>query len=301
MPLSLEQLLHRAGGVLKRAVLVELTSRAEVDRALREGRILRVAHGRYALPTAEQARRAAGALHAVVSHRSAAAFWGWEMKQLPEKPCVTVPRNRKLRAGRRADVELHWSPLAETDVVDGWVTAPGRTFTDCCRDLPFDEALAIADSALRNGTLAEPTLLRLAQAMNGPGRSRCLRVARAATGRAANPFESVLRAIALEVPGLRVRPQVLVLEEPFTVRPDLTDEDLRIAVEADSFEWHGGRAALKRDCRRYNLLAVHGWLVLRFSWEDVMLVPEQVRSTLQAAVVLVGRRAEPGGAVLPSA
>lgn len=290
--LNLEQLLHRLGGVATRAALVELTSRKDVDRALREGRIVRVCRGGYALPTANLARRVAGALHGVASHRSAAAFWGWEMKTSPPLPCITVDRDRTIAAARRADVELHWSRLADYEVVDGWVTSRERTFLDCCRDLPFDEALSIADSARRHGDLNEARMLELAVNMRGPGRPRAIRVAKHATPLADNPFESVLRAIALDVPDLDLRPQVLVREKPFAVRPDLVDERLRLAVEADSFEWHGSRDALMRDCRRYNALVVDGWRVLRFSWEDVMLHPEYVSKTLAEAVSVVHRHAE---------
>jgi hypothetical protein len=56
--------------------------------------------------------------------------------------------------------------------------------------------------------------------------------------------------------------------------------------EADSFEWHGGRAALASDARRYNMLVVAGWMVLRFSYEDVMFHPDDVRPVLVAAVAL---------------
>lgn len=295
MPFTLEELLHRAGGAATRAALIELSSRAEVERALREGRIEAVGRGRYALPTASQARRAAAAVHGIASHLSAAAHWGWELKHQPARPDITVPRTRKVPEERRRLIRPHWSALSDDDVVDGWVTSPARTFVDCCRDRPFDEALAVADSARRHGALSAGDMLRVAESLCGPGRARCLRVAQEADARAANPFESVLRAIALDVPRLQVRPQVLVLTHPFTLRPDLTDERLRLALEADSFEWHGGRAALKRDCRRYNLLTVHGWKVLRFSWEDVMLHADYVRATLSAAVALVDRHAQPPG------
>lgn len=79
-------------------------------------------------------------------------------------------------------------------------------------------------------------------------------------------------------------PQVAIRDPHFLGRPDLVDEKLRIVLEADSFEWHGSRFALARDARRYNRLAVRGWLVLRFAWEDVVLHPEDVRVVLTAAV-----------------
>ena len=154
--------------------------------------------------------------------------------------------------------------------------------------LPFDEALAIADSALRAG---ERAALALAVAeVHGPGRAQAQRVGAEASGKAANPFESVLRAIALDVPGLSVRPQVLITTTDPWCCPDLVDTDLQVALEADSFEWHGGRSALARDARRYNLLIVDGWLVLRFAWEDVMFDPDYVRRVLMAVVDLRMRR-----------
>ena len=116
------------------------------------------------------------------------------------------------------------------------------------------------------------------------------RVGAEASGKAANPFESVLRAIALDVPGLSVRPQVLITTTDPWCCPDLVDTDLQVALEADSFEWHGGRSALARDARRYNLLIVDGWLVLRFAWEDVMFDPDYVRRVLMAVVDLRMRR-----------
>ena len=84
----------------------------------------------------------------------------------------------------------------------------------------------------------------------------------------------------LTLPGLRLR-------------PDLVDEDLSVVLEADSFEWHGDRAALRRDARRYNVMVVNGWLVLRFAWEDVMFDQDHVHSVLVAVVRLARLRAQP--------
>ncbi|MGZ4437206.1 MAG: endonuclease domain-containing protein [Nocardioidaceae bacterium] len=107
-------------------------------------------------------------------------------------------------------------------------------------------------------------------------------MAAVASGLAANPFESVLRAIALDVPGLTVVPQVPIRTRDFSVQPDLVDEVRRVVLEADSFAWHGSRSALRDDARRYNNLVARGWTVLRFAWEDVMHDPAYVRRVLAA-------------------
>jgi hypothetical protein len=70
--------------------------------------------------------------------------------------------------------------------------------------------------------------------------------AQLASARAANPFESGLRAIAADVPGLDVQPQVSVLDP--------------------------------------HSLVARGWLVLRFSWEDVMFHADEVRAVIEAVV-----------------
>lgn len=275
--------LDRVGGVADTATLIRLTSRRKVRTAVRNGDIVRDARGRMSLLTAKDAVRAANRLCGVVSHQGAAAYWGWELKTQPDRPVVTVPRNRKVSAERRDEVTLRWGLLDPDDVWQGIVTKPGRTVIDCAKGLPFDEALTIGDSALRHGNVTKSRLLQLAEDVAGPGRSACRRVAREANGRAANPFESVARAISLDVPGLHLVPQVVIREQGFTVRPDLVDEARRLVVEADSFAFHGSRRALVSDCERYNLLNLAGWTVLRFSWEHVMLTPEFVAACLRCA------------------
>lgn len=104
-----------------------------------------------------------------------------------------------------------------------------------------------------------------------------LRVVEVANAKAANPFESALRAIALTVPGLHVVPQGPV----GTIgHADLTDRTLRIAIEAESFEFHALPEAFRYDVRRYTAMVREGWYVVRFVWEDVMERPDYVHAVL---------------------
>lgn len=284
--MSVVEVLTQLGGVGTRAQLLAATSRPEVDRALAAGLVVVLRRGRYALPAADAALVAAHRVSGTVSGISAALHWGWAVKTVPEKPVITLPRNRRLGADLAADlaagVLLHRADLGEDDAV-GLVTSRERTLIDCLRREPRDSALAVADSALRDG-FPRARLLAIGRDARGPGSPQVRELSRAADGRAANPFESVLRDIARHVEGLRVVPQVSIRDPGFLGRPDLVDERLRIVLEADSFEWHGGREALARDARRYNALTVAGWLVLRFGWEDVMFRPREVAAVLRAAV-----------------
>jgi very-short-patch-repair endonuclease len=270
------------GGVATREALLRRTTRADVDRAIRTGAIIVIARGRYAHPDVADAPREAHRLGGVLSRESAALHHGWAVKAVPPEPHVTVPRNRKVARDRLSGVRLHRDDLHPDDI-DG--IAKEYTLTQCLRTLTWDAALAVADSAMRAG---ESNLLRRVGAtVRGPGAPQVRRAVAEARVEAANPFESVLRATALDVEGLSVRPQVRIGQ----VRPDLVDEELRIVLEADSFEWHGSRRALRRDARRYNLLVVDGWLVLRFAWEDVMFDQSYVRAVL---VNVVARRTQVG-------
>jgi very-short-patch-repair endonuclease len=280
--------LKRLGGVGERHTLLRITSRRRLRTAERKGQVLRVGHGRYALPTAHEGLRAAARLSGVASHLTAASIHGWELAEQPVRPQVIVPRNRHVDPARRDDVELRWRDLDPDDVVRSVVTDPYRTVIDCARDLPFPQALAVADSALRHGL--DPDRLReMALRVRTTGRQKALRVVEAMDARAANPFESVLRAIALDVPGLDLEPQAVIRDRGFLGRPDLVDRSRRIVLEADSFAFHGTRRALKKDCERYNALVIRGWTVIRLSWEHVMLEPDYVRALL---MVLAGGPAE---------
>lgn len=83
------------GGACDRASLVRLRGRREVDNALRDGTLIRTARGRYALATSREFVQRASAVSGVLSHRSAAQHWGWAQKSVPDKPEVTVPRERR--------------------------------------------------------------------------------------------------------------------------------------------------------------------------------------------------------------
>ncbi|WP_426246739.1 endonuclease domain-containing protein [Nocardioides sp. LHG3406-4] len=277
--------LVRLGGVAETGALLGLTTPRRIRRAVRRGEILRPARGRYVLPSASEAHHAAAAVSGVVALRSAAAHYGWKTKQPPPVPEVIVPRNRKVDRARRESCRLMWVSLAQDQVADG-VTKPLRTVIDCARRLPFDEALAIGDSALRSGDVTRADLDGID--VRGAGADAVRRVLRRADGRAANPFESVLRALCIEA-GLEVVPQVPVDLGTGRVRPDLVCPSCRIVLEADSWTHHATRRAHTRDCARYNLLVLHDWRVLRFTWEQVMLDQRYVRWVLGVAVRRVGR------------
>ncbi|HEX5862057.1 MAG TPA: type IV toxin-antitoxin system AbiEi family antitoxin domain-containing protein [Nocardioides sp.] len=280
--MDLTELIVKLGGIATTKELLHVLDRGSLRDAVDDGRIIRVARGHYSLPGGSEALAAARRVSGVVSHLSAAQHWGWKIKLPPDRPVVTVPRNRKLTGRQRAGTDVRWFDLHPDDVRDG-VTSKLRTVGDCARSYDFDEALSVADSAVRHGDVTK-TQIRL-EALAGPrtGRPAALRVADAVDGRAANPFESVLRAICLEIPGLLVEPQVWVGD---VGRVDLLDITNNLILEADSWEFHGARSAFVRDVRRYTCFVRLGFAVVRFTWEEVMFEQEYVRAVLADMVRL---------------
>ena len=126
-----------------------------------------------------------------------------------------------------------------------------------------------------------------------------MKVALAADPRADNQFESALRALALEA-GLAVVPQVPLFTGDRWVRPDLLDAGRALAVEAESFTWHGNRHQLMRDCRKYNDLTSMGLSLLRFAWEHVMVERAYTRSVLGRLPRDLARGAAPTRPGLPA-
>ena len=102
------------------------------------------------------ATRQYGRLGGVLSHTSAALRWGWSVWRQPREPWVTIPQHGSVDPSRRRGVRL----VRQDVVIDGVVIAPIHTVLDCARRLPFEEALAVADSALRSGAVCQSELPR---------------------------------------------------------------------------------------------------------------------------------------------
>lgn len=187
----------------------------EVARLLRNGELTRIRRGTYVTgpgPDEHAARhrlqvRAAMvelADGAVVSHWSAAVLHGLPVWRLPlRKVAVTRPRP----SGGRRDPGLHMRPAPlrgdETVLLDGIpTTSVARTVTDLARSVPFEVAVAAADSALALGLATVGGLEAAAYRCRGwPGAPAARRVAGFADPRAESVGESRSR-VAIARAGL---------------------------------------------------------------------------------------------------
>lgn len=269
--------LTQLGGVATLGELMQVLTRHQVRRAVSDGRIEHLRRDTYVLPGLDDARRAARCAGGVLGGVGAAQHWDWKVRMPPVRPCVVLPRSARRPTG---DLECRWQDLAADDVVDG-VTGRVATVVGCARWYDVPTALSVADSALREGVVSREQLVAAAEAAPRTGRTKALAVINAADTRAANPFESCLRAHGLGVPGLHLEPQGCL---PGIGCVDLLDRELGIVVEAESFEFHGDKEGFRRDVRRYTSCARRGLVVVRFTWKEAMFGADYVRAALADVV-----------------
>lgn len=284
------EVLALAGGTGDIALLRKHCGRKKIEQELTAGHIQRLRKGHYALPALPDMYRAAILNRATLSHHSAAVHHGIELLRQPEALHVTLAPNRQVLV-REPGTRVHFSRLAPEDIdtfgFEVPVTSATRTVLDCAATLSFDEALAIADSAVRKNLTSKQKLDQAVQGYQCNGARAARRVVQNVDGGAANPFESKLRAICLEHGLSTVTPQFKVALSGSNAYIDVCDQRLMVALEAEGFEHHGHRKALHADCSRGDELVRRGWTLLRFSWEHIMFdehwVAEVIRDTLAIA------------------
>lgn len=262
------------GGIATTTELRALVTWRVIHEGLASGEIIRRGRGAYALPGTERDVLVAHQFRATLAVLSAARVHGWKMLEPPVRPWLSIPR------GTAVSPVLRRSAFVVRSGTSG-VTDAMTTALDCLRHLPEREAACVVDSALRSGAVAHDHLEREAQKARGPGSARMRSTFPLLSPLSANPFETCLGIIA----GPDFQRQVPIELPGFTVHPDLVDPVNRIVLEADSWEFHASTPELfGRDCERYNLLTVAGWIVLRFTWKQVMHDPQGVRRIIDQAI-----------------
>jgi very-short-patch-repair endonuclease len=289
-----EPLAREQHGIVTRRDLRGLgVGRSRIARAVRRGELVRRHRGVYALPETPldpDLNGKALQMRGVVSHDTAARWWGMELVHTPEVNHLTVARNRGRGRDSVAGWRLHRADLVSADKVVHrglCVTTPVRTVLDCARLLPFTAAVALADSALRKRLVTMTALQRSAAALpRGPGRRKAQQVISLLDPKADSVLESLLRILLWENGLLPPESQYVIRNAAgtFVGYFDFAWPALRLVIEAEGFEFHGQREHLRRDCRRHNVLTLQRWWLLRFTWEDVVLFPESVIETVRDAL-----------------
>lgn len=255
------------------------------ERALRagvaSGRILAVGCGGYALPDTDPALVEAVRLRGVASHASAARLHGLDLWRPVDGLDVTVrPGSRPAETKAR----VHRADLRSDDVDFRLpITSVFRTVLDCGRTLPLPDAVIVLDSALRGRRVTMTALRAAAKSARGHGAVALRRAVAHADELSGSILESKLRPL-LSLVDADLQSQVRIPG----VGPGPVDFVLNgwLVVEADGFEFHSKRAQYRNDRERGNALAVRGYTLLRFTWEDVAGRPGWVLAQVQLALQL---------------
>jgi very-short-patch-repair endonuclease len=228
--------------------------------------VLDLGGGVYALPGAPPDAVAAATVRGRLTCCSAAKRHGFDLLREPERPHVQVPRNRP-RASDLAVVHRGAAPGR------GPVVPPVTALLWVLRCLPALEAVVVVDSAVRQG---KARVSGLRSRLRGPGSVEARRVLGLVDGSSGSLIETIMR-LALRQAGLTVRCQVGI---DGVGRVDMVIDGW-LVIEVDGFAYHSERAQYRLDRARANALAVRGYVLLRFTYEDVMhRLPETVATVL---------------------
>jgi hypothetical protein len=276
-------------------LLVRLGGRRALDTALATGAWSRVMYGAYVpagvvLDLVVRARAAQRLLpaHAYVADRCLLWLLGVDVLPpgTPVLECV-VPRGVVLP--RRQGLRVREAALPRRDryrLHDVRCLRPTRAVADLLRRLPLAEAVVVADASRRARLCTEQ---QLRDELLAHAKLRGVRQARdvldLSDPRAESPPESRVRLLLVQA-GLAPVPQYDVFgpDGDWLARVDLAFPELRIAVEYDGRAVHERADVFTRDRQRQNALVAAGWVVLRFSAEDLRLRKAQIVQTVLAAV-----------------
>lgn len=284
----------RQHGVVSRSQLREAGLSRRVIDGLRASRYLRVLHrgvyrvGAVVGPAAREfaAVLACGA-DALVSHWSAGSLWRLPVEAPPNEPVhVLVPWGRaRVRPGIRAHRGRDLRPGDATTRDGVPVTTAPRTILDLAAELTTRELERVVARAERDRVVERGDLTAmLATHPRHPGRRALALVIGSGEPVPYVRSEAEQRLLAIlgdtRLPAPRVNARVHGFEVDFYWPSE------RLIVEVDGFEYHGSRAAFRRDRRRDTALTNAGFRVVRLTWEDLTETPKAVLASIAQALVV---------------
>lgn len=301
---ELSDLGARQGGVVsRRQALGAGLSTAELATRVRTGQWRRTRAGAYQvrddlprvgeLAPDEQVDLAAALLRhvdSVVSHESAARFWGLPL--LGDRVTRTVSR-----AGTRPrtpDPTNHGRVLVSTLPthhvcrVGDWlrITTPARTIADLARTQGVRAGIVAADHGLRESLCVREQLASvLSDCRLFPGAQSIATVVAHASPKAETPLESVSR-YEIATSGLRALEEQVVIRDPrgrFVARVDFVVAGV-VVCEADGALKYGTRADLVAEKVREDRLRELGYEVVRWTWSEIWSNPSTVIARIAVAL-----------------
>lgn len=221
-----------------------------------------------------------------VTGTSAAMVRGWGMLNEPRAAVqlgirhgrVVLPSSTIVLRQARGGLTEMLTALSDSEPFP--VQCAVDTVLDCAVALTHVDAVVLADSALRSGTVClEDLWAGVESRRRHPHVCRARRVLRLCDPQAGSVLESLTRVLFHDA-GLPAPHTQLPLDGG-RIRVDFAWPEARLVVEVDGVRWHPDPP---RDQARDNRLAVLGWRVLRFTWGQVVHQPDLVLALVGQAL-----------------
>jgi very-short-patch-repair endonuclease len=231
------------------------------------------------------------------THLSAARLWGLAVWNCPDTIHV-AQRSRRGEFSDDREVVHHNQtiPPGHSATARGLpVTSLERTVIDCARILPFEQALAIADSSLHAGARSERMQELVRHSAGSRNITRVREVLDALDGRSESAGETRLRILLTDwsMPAPVLQLQIPTAEGCF--RADFAWPDIKLIIEFDGqgkyFEYRPTPEVLMQERHRESLLIEEGWSVLRVRWAHFNR-PNDLRERISAAMEKASRYTE---------
>lgn len=296
-------------------------NRGRVRQAVISGQIVRSRPGIFVLPMSDPtsvagvsnsltAIRSAQAAfpHAAVGYESALTVHGLPVPYVEDDQIHLIASQGRYR--REGNVHIHGSPLAPLDVqiVAGIpVTRPIRSAVDVARTVPLPRGLIAMDALFRrwctdsitgninirqivhDEELRERVRARLIAALKDQrgwqGIRRAAEVIQCADPASESPLESLSRGtldqwgVPRPICGMHVQG---VSGENYWA--DLGWPEQRVLGECDGMMKYHSPDTLRTEKRRQEALEQAGWMVVRWTWDEIVQSPKVVAMRLKSAL-----------------
>lgn len=279
------------GRISRRQLLARGFTRGWIEYGLRAGRLHVVHPGVYAL--GHRAAGVEGALAAAILHGGPdsalcriTALWWWELLRYPP---ADVQIDSPGRTGSIPGVEVrHPATIEPVEHRQLPVVAPTVALVGAATSVSY-RALRRALAQAEFKGLIDPPLLHSSLGRGRPGSAilkRAIRAHMPQLARTDNDFEAdflfLLERVGIELPEVNVKVG--------RYRPDMLWRSHRLIVELDGKDAHTNPAQVARDHRRDLELRRLGFVVIRYTWEQVYFEDESVAADLRSQIEAARRR-----------
>lgn len=225
---------------------------------------------------------------ACVSHRAAAVLLGIARRNMAEVVEITSPRNNTHVSGaviRHRPLDLVWD--RDVIVIDGIpCTGPLRALVDLGVSETWLEVWDAIERAIQADLVTHKGCEWMLARLSKQGRHGCGPFRRALDERALKmkaPHKGLLEPRMAGVARRYSLPSYEYQHDVFgdaSVFLDFAWSGAKVAVEVKGFEAHGSPQAMTDDFEREHRLISAGWLVLSFTWYQVVKRPKYVADTI---------------------